>query len=180
MKISLKNIAPIVAFSLMSLSSCTTAADRTKDYIEITKRTENEYNELTSDIEMGNHYYQTTLQSRLDSMAYRDLFNTTQAAKSSENVANFNKIAAKHRATLNDKFNFRKAINSIKQKLISEGISTQDLETINSKTRNYGNPLHLTQHYADDWAYRNFFKKIGIYKNEIPAKCDKISKQIRP
>lgn len=180
MKISLKSIAPIVAFGVMSLSSCTSTADRTKDYLTSTNRNHDEFNKLTSDIEMENYYYQTTLQSRLDSMAYRDVFNSTKAAQDSEKVANFNKIAANYRAVLDDKYNFKKAIKSIKSKLVSGGITVKDLKKINSNTDNYGHPLHLTQHYADDWAYRKYFKKIGIYKGNIPKKCDEISKSIRP
>ena len=74
------------------------------------------------------------------------------------------------------------AKNSIEKKLTDSKITIKDLDGIKSKVKqNLGRDVHSVitmQHLADDWAYRKFFNKIGIYKDSIPQKCDEISKAI--
>ena len=87
MKVSLKTFMPITAASMFALASCSNVDNRAKEYMSETNRTQTEYNNFSK----SSMY---TKQSKLDSMAYRDIFNSTQAAKDSAKTADFNKIAA--------------------------------------------------------------------------------------
>ena len=86
MNVSLKTFMPVAAAGLLGLSACSDVKERAKDYMQ--DRPYSEYAELTN---TKNHAF---VQSRLDSMAYRDIFNGTKLAEDSASVAEFNKIAA--------------------------------------------------------------------------------------
>lgn len=175
MKVSFKTYMPMAAAGMLSLSSCETVYDRAQKYMSETNRTQLELEELTREEE------ESTVQSRLDSLAYRDIFNSTQAAKDSVHVAEFNKIAAKMRP--NVKGDMWDKIAAINIRMVKEGISIKELEEIKDKDSMFKtDPKRVLtrQHYADDWAYRKFFSKIGIMNDSIAKKCDEVSKKIRP
>ena len=182
MKVSLKSFMPVTAAGILTLASCNTVPldYRVKNYLLETNRLQSELQEVMKDKNPG------AAQSKLDSIAYRDIFNSTTASKDSANVAEFNKIAARMRpdSYLNSSiYSHAKAIRDIDQKLTDNGISIKELDDIKAKNNNWlSDPVRtdIRQHYADDWAYRKFFNKIGIYNNEIAQKCDEISEKIRP
>lgn len=196
MKVSLKTCAPLLAVGTMALSSCyNTPTSNMKKYMMETNRTQAELNQLTKGLSSNNVKDLTVAQSRLDSMAYRDLFNTTSAAKDSTKVANFNKIAARYRADFDQNTSFYeygqnmdtkydKPILSIVDKLTNANISVKELEDIKAKTKEQtvsdDIKLYYLQHFADDWAYRKYFQKIGIYKDGMAEKCDELSEQLKP
>ena len=174
MKISCKTFLP--AFSILALVSCSDVNKRARDYMLETNRTQSELNELTKS---GSEHI---IQTKLDSIAYRDIFNSTQASKDSGNIANFNKIASSMK---NDSIslNMWNAMGEINKKLIDAGITVKDYNAIKDKDRFYRSDVervNTRQHYADDWAYRKFFKHIGILNDSIAKKCDEVSKKIRP
>ena len=170
----IKAFIPFAAAGLFTWASYDTVQNRAKDYMVETNRTQAELEELT------NTSKAITIQSRLDSLAYRDIFNSTQAVRDSVKVAEFNKIASRMRPDTNG--NMWDAFEAIDDRLISEGISIKELDNI----KQTDTPLmwdhrrvNRRQHYADDWAYRKFFEKIGIM-NGIAKKCDEVSEKIRP
>ena len=176
MKVSLKTFMPITAASMFALASCSNVDNRAKEYMSETNRTQTEYNNFSK----SSMY---TKQSKLDSMAYRDIFNSTQAAKDSAKTADFNKIAARMRPNEEENEDIWDKQFDIEKKLTKEGISIKDLDAIKEKfsVRIEGLAgLNTFQHYADDWAYRKFFKAIGIYNAGISKKCDEVSEKIRP
>lgn len=169
---SIKTILPVAAAGLMALAtSCSTATERAEKYMEETNRTQAELNAIKS----GN------VQSKLDSIAYRDIFMGTEAAKDSANLAEFNKIAARLRVP--DDMYFSETSKYLDDKLAEEGISIKDMNGIKSKETFWDWDLvkvNRKQHYADDWAYREFFEKIGIMDEDLAKKCDSISEKIAP
>ena len=176
MKVSFKTFMPMAVAGMLSLASCETVNDRARKYMSETNRTQMELEELTRGEDEG------TIQSRLDSLAYRDIFNSTQAAKDSVHVAEFNKIAAKMRPNVKGG-NMWDKIAAINIRMVKEGISIKELEEIKDKDSMFKtDPKRVLtrQHYADDWAYRKFFSKIGIMNDSIAKKCDEVSKKIRP
>ena len=176
MKVSFKTFMPMAVAGMLSLASCETVNDRARKYMSETNRTQMELEELTRGEDEG------TIQSRLDSLAYRDIFNSTQAAKDSVHVAEFNKIAAKMRPNVKGGDMWGK-IAAIDVRMIEEGISIKELEKIDDKDiifKEDPKRINIRQHYADDWAYRKFFSKIGIMNDSIAKKCDEVSKKIRP
>ena len=176
MRVSLKMFMPLTAASMFALASCSNVEDRAKEYMSETNRTQTEYNNFSK-----NSVY--TKQSILDSIAYRDIFNSTQAAKDSAKVADFNKIAARMRPNEEENENIWDKQSDIEKNLTKEGISIKALDAIKDKfsVRMEGiTGLNTFQHYADDWAYRKFFKSIGIYNASISSKCDEVSEKIRP
>ena len=184
MRISLKAAMPIITASCIAAVSCTSVNDNTKEYLRKHNRAQTEYNDLFNGLENGNEMNNVILQSRLDSMAYRDIFNSTQASKDSSKVADFNKIASQYRADIpkSEKNVLDSARNSIEKKLTNSKIAIKDLEYIKLNVRRHSRrdvySVITMQHLADDWAYRKFFNKIGIYKDNIPQECDKVSKAI--
>ena len=75
------------------------------------------------------------------------------------------------------------SINEIDKWLIDKGITVKEFATIKDKDKFFKSDdvrVNSHQHYADDWAYRNFFKYIGILNDKNKKKCDEVSKKIRP
>lgn len=168
MKVSLKTMLPIMTLGLATLTSCTSCSDsysRTKDYCYKHGKTQEEFEEIVN--AGGDKWNSAKRQSKLDSMAYRDIFNTTSAVKDSATVAEFNKLAKKY---LTDGETSKKC----KENLKAEKISAKEYGDIfyNSDTS------PQMQHEADKWGYRNFFKKIGIMTPEFEKKCDEAEKEM--
>lgn len=180
MKLSLKTIMPITAAGILALASCSRVENRTKEYMKKHDYTQKSYDALKSDIRELNGR-SIILQSRLDSMAYRDIFNTTQAAKDSAKIAEFERIAAAMRP--NEIYPPSNALYSIDEKLSENGISIKKMDEIEAQDDWFSSDVtraNTKLHLADDWAYREFFKKIGILNDSISKQCDDVSKEIRP
>ena len=172
MKVSLKTFGPAVAAGLVTLTSCNSVDDRARKYMA--NHTYSEFLEVTKNSSA------TLTQSKLDSVAYRDIFEGTKAAKDSVLIAEFNKIASNMRGYNPDDVS-RARCNKIIECLTAKNITTKDMNDIIDKSTKCGEIAVIAlQHYGDDWAYRDFFKKAGIMNDSIAAKCDKVSKQIAP
>jgi len=176
MNVSLKTFMPAAAAAgLLTLSACGDVRDRAAKYMA--EKPYSEYLELTG----SNN--SILIQSKLDSVAYRDIFNGTNAAKDSAIVAEFNKIASNTRGYESETLGCWQRKDKIKKSIIKQGITTRELQAIDSKDKfSDGDETRVCtfQHYADDWAYRTFFKDKGIMTQELAKKCDEVSKQIRP
>lgn len=176
MKVALKTFAPITAAGLLTLSSCLSddPAERAKEYLA--DRPYTEYEAITKD------YGADYTQSKLDSIAYRDVFESTQAAKDSALVEEFNKIAGNMREYKPTE-SYWYIPGKIRKSAIKQGIKTKELEEIDNKLSLLDSQVRMstkTQHYADDWAYRKFFSEAGIMNDTIAKKCDEVSRKIRP
>lgn len=178
MKVSLKTIMPLAAAALLAgASSCSSVDDRAKKYMIDNNYTQKDLNSITESM------YPTTVQSKLDSAAYRDIFMSTEAAKDSAATAEFNKIAARFRAN-EDAGASKNKISDIKNKATDAGISAKTMDYIDKSADIsfiYSDvpKANIYQHLVDDWAYRTFFKKIGL-SDSIFNKCDEVSRKIAP
>ncbi len=174
MKVSLKTFLPIVAIGSMALASCSSPSSRAQKYME--DRPREEFLNITNSDDRA------LVQSRLDSLAYRDIFNGTNAAKDSAKVAEFNKIASEMRPSFSSASKPVSYCDEIGNILVNKGITNKEYKNFPGYNRLYSNYWNVEncQHFADDWAYRKFFSKIGIMNEKLNAKCDSISKLIRP
>lgn len=173
MKVSLKTFFPIVAIGGMALASCSSPSSRAQKYME--DRPREEFLNITNSDDRA------LVQSRLDSLAYRDIFNGTNAAKDSAKVAEFNKIASEMRPSFSssEPLDYCKEIGNI---LVNKGITNKEYKNFPDFIVPFSRRWNVenSQHFADDWAYRKFFSKIGVMDEKLNAKCDSISKLIRP
>ena len=150
MKISLKTFLPVVTVSSLVVASSASQANK-KNEIEIAKEN-------------------CLKQAELDSTVYRNIFNTTAAAKDSDKVAQFNDVAADMKYTFNE----------IDRMLTDEGISPKEYNMGKFKLAEDVDTSRVYQHFADSWMYKNFFKKIGILTPEIAKKCDEAALKTKP
>lgn len=150
MKISLKTFLPITIASSLMMTSC---------QIKSVKQNEIEIAEENC-----------LKQADLDSVAYRNIFNSTIAAKDSDKVAQFNEVAG------NMKFRF----NEIDRILTDEGISPVEYNMENFKLADDVDTSKAYQHFADSWMYKNLFKKMGILSDSIAKKCDETAEKTKP
>lgn len=166
---NIKAIMPICAAGLLTLTACSDVKKRAKDYLSENNHTLRTYNEVIS---------ADNIQSKLDSVAYRDVFNSTKASKDSTLDAEFNKITTKMRGTGSG---WERWVD-INKRLENEGIKLKDFDKIDLTDTSIDDGVRINkrQHYADDWAYRKFFTKIGIMNDSIAKICDNISIKIRP
>ena len=174
MNVSLKTFIPAAAAGLLALTSCTSVKDRAKTYLA--DRPYTEYQALTDTKN------KTLIQSRLDSTAYRDIFNGTKLAKDSASVAEFNKIAAEMRGYQPEETDHWNRREAVRNTLINKSITIQELDKIEPNDLLIADLQNTNrfQHDADDWAYRKFFTEKGIMTDELAKKCDEVSKLIRP
>ena len=127
MKLSLRTFIPAPAVGMTALlSACMNTEDRVKSYMIRANHSQMEYEKILS------NENERFIQSKLDSLAYRDVFNGTQAAKDSACVAEFNKIAADMRPASD--FSESKAIEIIKKKLTEKGISVKDFQSVTNQS----------------------------------------------
>ena len=150
MKISLKTFFPVVAIGSLVTVSCASQIDK-RNEIEIAKEN-------------------CLKQAELDSAVYRNIFNSTVAAKDSDKIAQFNDVAADMKYTFNE----------IDRILTDEGISPKEYNMKIFKLADDVDTSRVYQHFADSWMYKNFFKKIGILTPEVEKKCDEAALKTKP
>ena len=170
MKVSMKTFMPVAAAALLTLGACERVVSRAERYMENRPQKELDMLLVGND---GSYKEHAKIQSRLDSTAFRDIFNGTAAAKDSATVEEFNKIAASYRADESATTD-ADITKSIKNKLIDNDITVNDLKWVYKHAR-----VTTTQHNADIWAYKKFFKKIGVW-NDVAQKCIDTSAAIGP
>ena len=150
MNVSLKSFLPMAVAGSLMVASCQTKATK-QDEIKIAEEN-------------------CLKQAELDSAVYRNIFNSTTAAKDSDKVAQFNDVAADMKYTFNE----------IDRILTDEGISPKEYNMGNFKLADDVDTSRVYQHFADSWMYKNLFKKIGILTPEVAKKCDEAAKKTRP
>ena len=149
MKVLLKSFIPVIAAGSLITSSCKPQSNTNS----IQTATEN-----------------CLKQADLDSAGYRNIFNSTIAAKDSDKIEQFNRVAADMKSTFNE----------IDRILTDEGISSKEYKMENFKLANDVDTSRVYQHFADSWMYKNFFKKIGILTEDVAKQCDEAANKTRP
>ena len=167
MRITAKQFLSFIPATMLA-TSCTksTVANRTLDYAFKNNKT---YEEVINVVKFSNN--QSIQQAKLDSLAFRNIFNTTKAAKDPAKVAEFDKTAKDMQSTFNE----------IDRILTEKGISPKEY---NYNSFNLDKDLKDEsveyQYFADNWMYRKLFKKFGIMTDSVKVACDKVSKIIKP
>lgn len=165
MKISLKTFLPVSMIGALSLTSCYDPVNSlTHIYCSENNKTVKDYYNIVNEENL------TTKMSKLDSMAYRDIFESTRLAKDSNAVAEFNSIADFYRSNKESEED-TKAFQE--ETAIEEGMLFKDYnEMIHSAS------AYLRQHIFDRFAYQKFFQTKGIYDDSVKTKFDKYSDDI--
>lgn len=113
-------------------------------------------------------------QSKLDSVAYRDIFAQTKGIKDSALVKKFNTLAAK--GLMEE--------GQIHRKLVETNISAENYDNIIKEAHpKFGTSMKYyerIQHATDSINYKNFFDKHKLLDNNLLKKFDKVCKQIKP
>jgi len=116
------------------------------------------------------------LQSRLDSVAFRDVLNGTNAVKDSTKVAEFNKIASANR------------YRSVTEGLKNTEISVKEYDKIIKDGRDMswqfkklGEPFNEhVQFKTDSIQYRKFFEKHKLLDKKTLSHFNNVCKKIKP
>lgn len=135
------------------------------------------------------------MQSSLDSVAYKDIFNGTKAAKDSSKVAEFNKIAGQMKVDKNIK-TYNEAFKNLDNKILDMGITTKEHKMNLKEYNNYqctehtgwvrhreidnSKVLQCRQFKTDSIAYNKFFKKHNLLNDSVINQITKVSKKIKP
>ncbi len=159
----------------LALTGCgePTSVDNAQRYMENNNKSQIEleniikYKNDKKPIEVS---YYTGVQSKLDSVAYRDVFMTTQASKNSSKVAEFNKIAAKGKMTSDNPT----------QKLMETNISVKEFKRITKSSSRWTNWYENVQYATDSINYRKFFKGNKLLDKKTLNLFNKVSQQIKP
>lgn len=113
------------------------------------------------------------MQSSLDSLAYREIFNSSQAATDSAAVNEFNKLAS----SMKRASNVHCALHYDLYNKLGKMITHKQFNQIEKETN--GDILTL-QFKADSVAYRRFFEKHGLLNKSTLKKFTATAKKIRP
>lgn len=128
-----------------------------------------------------NSYLYAQVQSNLDSVAYRDVFEKTQGAKDSAIVSEFNTIASKAKPPL-----WGETTVKMKNNLLKTRIKRQTYVDITSKFSNVFfssgeiKGYELLQLMTDSINYRNFFNKHKLLDEKTLKHFKEVTKKIRP
>lgn len=148
MKLAIKAVLPMVTTTTLLMASCRNAIPEVKD-------------------EQQDYSLE---QAELDSAAYREIFNSTVAAKDSDKVAKFNELAADMKCTFNE----------LDRIITDEGISKEEYNMGDFHLAEDCDTCRVYQHFIDSWMYKNLFKKLGIFSDSIARKCDEAAEKTKP
>lgn len=113
-------------------------------------------------------------QSKLDSVAYRDIFTQTKGIKDSSLVNQFNKLAAK--GLMEE--------GQIHKKLVETNVSAENYDKIIKEAHpKFGTSIKYyerIQYATDSINYKKFFDRHKLLDNNLVKKFDKVCKQIKP
>lgn len=158
----------ISAGALLSGCNEITVYERAEQYMG--NKLQKELNEVVGD-RIGINEHSILTQSKLDSVAYRDVFETTQAAKDSSKVAEFTKIAQQNRS------------NDVYKKLADKATVKEYKNILKDSKKVRWNDYwghEYIQHKIDSIAYRQFFEKHNLLNDKTLKLFNKVSNQVKP
>ena len=174
---------PLIA-STMCLTGCFSSSEKLHDYMA-----QKEYPMKTLDSVLNatkrDDFVKEAIvrQSTVDAMAYRDLFYSTELAKDSSAVAEFNKIA-QNASLENVKIN-RWEVEPLKKHIIyiakKDGISIDEADELKSALNKYARrskwlsicesaSAAKIQFFSDKYFYENYFKGYNLLNDTIFTK----------
>lgn len=143
---------------------------RVESYME--NRPHTEFADLRKQaVEYGD--YGAYMQSSLDSLAYREIFASSQAVADSVAVNEFNKLASSMRKSPKSRF----MSSSDFYNNIGKMVTHKQFKQIEKEAKS---DFLTLQFKADSVAYRRFFEKHGLLNDSTLKKFTAIAKKIRP
>lgn len=113
-------------------------------------------------------------QAKLDSVAFKDIFNSTQAVKDSSKVAEFNKLV---------KVNKIKYLSDINSNLVQASKKHSEYKNIKNNAdtfKNINRHYEYVQYATDSLKTKHFFDKYKLLDKEALSKFNKVCSQISP
>ena len=164
MNVSLKTFLPITLAGAITLTACDSEIKSlAHQYCVENNKTVKDYDNIENTIGADKKI------SKLDSIAYSDIFNATKLIKDSAKVAEFNKIASQLRSSSYDQQNVE---SFLKTKAKNSGMLLKDYDEMCK----YDNNAYY-QHFLDNFVYQKFFNDNGVLDKNIKNKCDKYSQK---
>ena len=174
---NIKNVAgamTIASSTLLAGCAGTSVYERAEQYMQ--DKTQSELNEVKNN---GNPFCGSSqpnikTQSKLDSVAYRDVFEATQGVKDSSKVAEFNKIAQQNRG---------RNLSEIMTKLAHNAKVKDYGKIINDSRKSFKHGYfaeEYIQYKSDSLAYRKFFEKHNLLDSITLKMFNNVSKKIKP
>ena len=165
MNVSLKTFLPITLAGAITLTACDSEIKSlAHQYCVENNKTVKDYDNIENTIGADKKI------SKLDSIAYSDIFRGTKLAKDSAKVAEFNKFASDNRC----KSALREEVNEYQNsKARNNGMLLTEFDEMKSY-------LHLAhrQNFLDNYMYKKFFKDNGVLDKNVEKQCDEYSNLI--
>ena len=192
-------IGGIVAFGMSLLNpSCTNpdviknTEDRERVLTEImAERPQSELDSIYGEIHNDYGIKAPELQHKIDSVAFKDMFEGTQLAKDSNFVAEYNEMMAKTKVPYNKEFATTEGrYYADHEKMVStlhEMVTVKEMQELNKSNIMPGNKVDLKrptsdglQYYIDSIAHSKLFEKFGLLDSAGVEKFSKICRKVRP
>lgn len=193
-------IGGIVAFGMSLLNpACTTpdviknTEDRERVLTEImTDRPQTELDAIYKEIHNDYGIKAEELQHKIDSVAFKDMFEGTQLVKDSNFVAEYNEMMTKTRVPYCNDFKKKTqgryfADNEKMTSTLHEMVTVGEMQKLNKSHIMPGSKLDLKrptsdglQYYIDSIANSKLFEKYGLLDSAGMDKFSKICKKVRP
>lgn len=157
----IKKLMPF-ALGAMTVVGCAGPTDKIKEYCEITNKTGKEYVECING-KSSNPDWQATL----DSMVYRDLLNTTNLAKDSATIAEFNKLSTS--------FRYKSSESEITKKFLDAGVSAKYYNDYKEEP----GPT-ARQFLIDGFIFGKFFTEKGLMSGEFKKSFEHLTSYLNP
>ena len=171
----LKQIVGTLAIAMgTTLTSCDEGSSRKNAEKYLQNRPQTELNEVIKPLKRPYSVYSwANTQSKLDSVAYRDIFNQTNAANDSLKIKEFNSLAAKGKMEE----------GTPHKKLVFTNIPIDEYDEIIKDARKIKNPTKYherIQYMTDSINYRKFFNRHRLLTGNLLDKFNAVCKQIKP
>jgi len=167
------------------LGGCAVKTETSKDRatLYMNKKSDVELLEVLKPLDnfQQNSYNYAQVQSKLDSVAYKDVFESTNLAKDSVAVKEFNAIAALAQAPKLGETTVKMKNNLLKTRIgfkIYNEITSQFSDLFFSNGERCG--YEYLQYITDSINYRKFFDKHELMDRKTLKKFKEVSKKIRP
>lgn len=171
----LKQIVGTLAIAMgTTLTSCEEGSSRRNAGRYMQNKPQTELNEVIKHLKLPKTVYSwANTQSKLDSVAYRDIFNQTKAANDSLKIKEFNALAAKGKMEE----------GTPHKKLVFTNIPINEYDKIIDdarKIKNHAKYHERIQYTTDSINYRKFFNRNRLLTGNLLDKFNAICKQIKP
>ncbi len=184
-----QKVFTLAAAGTMFFSGCTGNTAKISSYMKNMGANSQEIERIIAGTKNNDKYVEAVQrQSALDSMAYRNLFNTTELARDSIAISMFNQIASKTalkysvNSTYSEKFNKDRCIDRMLEVVCAEDYDEETVEKMKDNCFNLdAQNVSLTayQKEFDKMYYENLFKGLSLTDNpDFANRFNSVSKSV--